>query len=85
MIVTLGKIKQKTSTTREVTLPKTIKEANPTCGCTVPTVQDNKINFVYNSPQLNPDETERDISKKIRIVYQDDTTDVIEIKATICL
>lgn len=85
MIVSLGRVKQKTPTSREVTLPKTVKEANPTCGCTVPTINGNKINFIYNSPQLNPDETERDINKKIRIVYEDSSTDVIEIKATICL
>lgn len=85
MIVSLGKVKQKTSTSREVTLPKVVQEAIPTCGCTVPTINGSTINFIYNSPQLNPDETERDINKKIKITYQDGSKDLIEIKATICL
>lgn len=61
-----------------------IKEINAYCGCTSPSYDKNKkeLKVVYNNSKIpNQVQGPQSITKRIDVVYEDDSVDVLTIKA----
>ena len=61
-----------------------IKEINPYCGCTAPSYDRNKkeLKVTYSNGKIpNQVQGPQSITKRIDVVYEDDSVDVLTIKA----
>ena len=84
----LGRVLQKSTTIRSTKLEKPTLRISTSCGCTAAKARDGQLIVTYTAPdypryKIVLDEMQMPIEKKVTILYQDDTKEIITLKAIV--
>lgn len=87
-ILDLGVVLQKSTTIRATKLEKPTLRISTSCGCTAAKARDGQLIVTFTASEFPRyktvlGETQMPVEKKITVLYQDDTKEVITLKAIV--